>query len=128
MPPRLPLQREVQLPHVARGGCDAVADFTLPSVGLVYPQGTRVERPLLPGRQMFHRVHRAERSEAQVQVERESDPDPEGIGERIPPTPLSTSGASRWLTRSQRIRVRLFSDHQRCCSGKRHSVEITWCA
>jgi hypothetical protein len=66
MPPRLPLQREVQLPHVARGGCDAVADFTLPSVGLVYPQGTRVERPLLPGRQMFHRVHRAERSEQMV--------------------------------------------------------------
>ena len=35
----------------------------------------------------------------------ESDPDPEGIGERLPPTPLSTSGARRWWTRSQRIRT-----------------------
>ena len=36
------------------------------------------------------KVHRAERSEAQV--ERESDPDPEGIGERVTQTPPSTSG------------------------------------
>ena len=44
-------------------------------------------------------VHPAERSEAQV--ERESDPDPEGIGERVTPTPPSTSGARRWWRRRE---------------------------